>query len=91
MTTPYTKFKVKALKEPAVKAEYDALAPEYSVITSIIEHRQKRGWSQLKLAEVVGTKQPVISRLERGDGNPTLHFLQRVADALEIKLEVSLR
>ena len=90
MTTSYTKFKTKSLKKPAVKVEYDALAPEYAVITSIIEHRQKRGWTQLQLAEVIGTRQPVISRLERGEGNPTLQFLKRVADALEIKLEVSM-
>jgi ribosome-binding protein aMBF1 (putative translation factor) len=91
MNTTFKKFKSKALKNKAVKAEYDALVPEYAVIRSIIKARQKQGLSQLALAELVGTRQPVISRLERGDSNPTLDLLKRVATALDMKLEVSLR
>jgi ribosome-binding protein aMBF1 (putative translation factor) len=91
MTTTFKQLKAKALKNSAVKAEYDAFVPEYTVIKSIIANRQKRGLSQQQLAERVGTRQPVISRLERGGGNPTLNLLQRVANALDLKLEVSLR
>jgi ribosome-binding protein aMBF1 (putative translation factor) len=91
MTTTFTQLRAKALKNSAIKAEYDALVPEYKIIKSIIANRQKRGLSQQQLAERIGTRQPVISRLERGDGNPTLNLLQRVAHALELKLEVSLR
>ncbi len=91
MSKTFTQFKTRALKNPAVKAEYKALEPEYAVIRSIIAHRQKLGFSQQQLAERVGTRQPVISRLERGDGNPTIKLLQRVAGALNLKLEVSLQ
>ena len=91
MTTTFTQLKAKALRNSAVKAEYDALAPEYAVIKSIIAYRHKQGWSQGELAKRIGTKQPVISRLESGESNPTLELLQRVATALELKLEVSLR
>lgn len=91
MSTTFTQLKTKTLKNSATKAEYDALVPEYEVIKSIITYRQKQGLSQQQLAERVGTRQPVISRLESGEGNPTLHLLQRVATALELKLSVSLR
>ena len=49
------------------------------------------GLSQTELAHRVGTKQPVISRLESGAGNPTLDLLRRVAKALDTELHVSLR
>lgn len=91
MNTTLSQFKKKALKNKAVKAEYDALTPEFAIIRSIIHERQKRGLSQTELAKRVGTKQPVISRLESGAGNPTLDLLRRVAKALDTELHVSLR
>lgn len=91
MNTTFTQLKAKVLKNNAIKAEYDAMTAEYAVIKSIIANRHKQGWSQMELAKRVGTRQPVISRLESGASNPTLELLQRVATALELKLEVSLR
>lgn len=91
MTTTYTQFKKKMLKDPAIAAEYKALEPEYEVIRTIIRERMKRGWSQAQLAEAVGSRQPVISRLERGDGNPSLQTLGRIAKALDLSLKVSMQ
>lgn len=91
MPTNFTKFKAKALKNPIVKAEYEALGPEYEVISTIIKERIKRGWSQTDLAEAIGTRQPVISRLEQGGSNPSLHTLQKVAQALNLSLRVSMK
>ena len=91
MTNSYVKLKKRLLKSPDVKREYELLGPEYEIITAIIDRRLKRGWSQKQLADQVGTRQPVISRLERGEANPSLAFLRRVADALDTELHVSLR
>ena len=91
MATSFKAFKAKALKNPATRAEYDALGPEYEMIRTIIAKRTSRGWSQTELARAVGTRQPVISRLERGEGNPSLHTLQRIAKALDLSLNISLR
>jgi ribosome-binding protein aMBF1 (putative translation factor) len=91
MTTTFKKFKTKALKNPTVKAEYDALEPEYEVVKTIISQRIKRGWSQTELAEVVGSRQPVISRLERGEGNPSLSTLHKIAKAFDLSLQVSMK
>jgi ribosome-binding protein aMBF1 (putative translation factor) len=91
MNTTFTQFKKKALKNATVKAEYDALSPEYEIVKTIIRARIKRGWSQTDLAEAIGSRQPVISRLERGEGNPSLHTLQRIAHALDLSLRVSMR
>ena len=91
MSTTFKQFKAKSLKNPAVKAEYDTLGPEYEVVKTIIKARVKRGWSQTELAEAIGSRQPVISRLERGDGNPSLQTLSRIAKALDLSLKVSMR
>lgn len=91
MTTSFKQFKTKALKNPLVKSEYQTLGPEYEVIGTIIRERIKRGWSQTELAEAIGSRQPVISRLERGDGNPSLQTLVRIAQALNLSLKVTMR
>ncbi len=91
MTTTFKQFKARALKDPAIAAEYEALEPEYEIVRTIIRERIRRGWSQTQLAEAVGSRQPVISRLERGDGNPSLQTLGRIAKALDLSLKVSMR
>lgn len=91
MTTTFKQFKTKALCNPAVKDEYTALAPEYEVVKTIINQRIKRGWSQTQLAKAVGSRQPVISRLERGEGNPSLLTLHKIAKALDLSLQVSMK
>ena len=52
--------------------------------------REKRGLTQADLARLVGTRQPNISRLERGEaaGLPSLDLLGRVAAALGGRLDV---
>ena len=57
----------------------------------IYEARTKAGLTQQQLAELVGTKQPVIARLEVADyEGHSLSMLQRVASALNQRLEMHL-
>ena len=91
MSTTFKQFKTKAQKDPVAKAEYEALGPEYEIVKTIIKERVKRGWSQTELAEAIGSRQPVISRLESGDSNPSLQTLSRIAKALDLSLKVSIR
>ena len=76
------------LKNPKVKAEYDKLQPEFAVIRAIVRARAQQGITQKDLAEKIGTKQSVISRLESGNANPSIAFLQKLAAALNTKLEI---
>lgn len=50
--------------------------------------RVAKGWSQGELSERSGVRQADISRIERGAGNPTEVTLQRLASALEKRLEL---
>lgn len=81
-------FLDESLKNKLVKAHYDMIHPEYAVVTAIINARQKHGLTQKKLAEKLGTKQSVISRLERGHANPSLAILKKVAEALDSDLQI---
>src|SRR3990172_473288 len=76
------------LKDPALKAEYDKLQPEFAMIQAVIDARVKRGVTQKELAQRIGTKQSVISRLESGRANPSVAFLKKLAQALNSHLEI---
>jgi len=57
----------------------------------IYEARTRAGLTQTELAKRIGTKQPVIARLEDADyRGHSLSMLQRIARALDKKLEISL-
>lgn len=61
------------------------------VARMIYEARTKAGLTQQQLAKLVGTKQPVITRLEDADyGGHSLSMLQRIAAALNKRLEIRL-
>ncbi|MBI3290618.1 helix-turn-helix transcriptional regulator [Candidatus Microgenomates bacterium] len=78
------------LSDPKVKKEYDRLAPRYGVISQLIAARLKRGLTQGDVAEKLGTKQSAIARLESGNVNPSLEFLQRIAQVMGYKLNIHL-
>lgn len=84
----FATWKEEALKDPALKAEYNRLQPEFAVIRAIIEARIKKGVTQEELAKKIGTKQSVISRLESGMANPSMAFLKKLADGLNSNLEI---
>lgn len=86
----YSAIKKNLLANKKIRAEYDALSPEFALVEAIIAKRIERGLTQDDLAKRVGTKQSAISRLERGEANPTLDFLKRVAVALDARMSVSL-
>lgn len=57
----------------------------------LLAARTKAGLTQEELAELAGTKQPVIARLEDADYNGhSLTMLQRIAKALDRRLEIRL-
>ncbi len=62
-----------------------------AVADKVSERRQARGLSQRELAELVGTTQSAIARLERGGRPPRIDTLLRIADALECDLVVDLK
>lgn len=84
--TSLQSLKDKALSNPEVKAEYEALGSEFELISMLLRMRQKAGLTQQEIAERMGTKEGNISRLEKGNGNPTLKTLMNYAKACRCEL-----
>ena len=70
------------LQSPAVRAEYDALGPEFAIAREMIAARARAGLSQAEVAQRMGTTQSVVARLESGRRPPSLRTVQRYAQAL---------
>jgi len=86
----FAEHKKELLKDPKIRAEYDALEPEYLMAVAAIEKRLKKKMTQAALAKKIGTRQSAIARLESGASNPSIKFLKKVAKALDTKLVVTL-
>ena len=90
--TNFEEFEGELLKDPEIRKEYEDLKPKYEMIQSLIKRRNQLRMSQSQLARTVGTRQPAISRLERGEfNNVTLSTLIKVAHALDLDLDISLK
>lgn len=61
------------------------------IAEQVASQRRARGLSQVELAELCGTTQSAIARLESGGRPPRIDTLLRVANALDCNLVVELR
>lgn len=86
--TSFDDFKKRALSNPKIKAEYDALEPEYDIIRALILARQRQNITQKQLSEITGITQADISRIENGTRNPSLEMIKRLAKGLGMQLRL---
>jgi len=84
----WSKAKEIILKNKDVQKELEMNEAEYTIIEEIISARKEKNLTQKHLAELAGTRQSNISRLESGNYNPSLEFLNKIASAMGKKLEV---
>jgi len=61
----------------------------FPIAMQIIKLRDKAGLTQKQLAELVGTKQSAIARLENGESIPTIQTLYKISTALNQTMTVS--
>ncbi len=88
----HKQLRTKALANAEVKAEYEKLADEFSLLDEFLKARAAQGLTQAQVAEKIGTTQSAVARMESGSGkhSPSLATLSKYADALGCKLEVRL-
>jgi len=79
------------LKDPRLARMWEEEQAEIKVSIAIMEAREKEGLTQKDLAKATGMKQNAISRIERGDTNPTVGTLQRIADGLNKELVIGFK
>jgi len=88
----HKQLRTKALANAEVKAEYENLADEFSLLDEFLKARAAQGLTQAQVAEKIGTTQSAVARMESGSGkhSPSLATLTKYADALGCRLEVRL-
>ena len=78
-------------KGPKMRALVASARINAAVAQLIYNAREKAGITQEELADLVGTKQPVIARLENADyRGHSLTMLQRIATALHKRIDIRL-
>ena len=80
-------------KDPAFKAEYDALEQEFALFDELLKARQAAQLTQAEVAKRMGTHVPAISRMESSGGkkhSPSIATLKKYAAAVGCRLVVKL-
>jgi len=76
------------MKDDKVKADMLNEKARLDLAVSLMKAREAANLTQKQLADLIGTSQNAISRVENGNGNPSLKTLTRIADALEQPLSI---
>jgi transcriptional regulator with XRE-family HTH domain len=79
------------LVDPGFRNEWERTAIARAVALRLVRYRTDHGMSQRDLAKLLDMKQPQVARLERGDVNPRLETLMRLAGALDIEFTIDVR
>jgi ribosome-binding protein aMBF1 (putative translation factor) len=90
MTIPFKKLKDEWMKDPAFRAEYDKLKPEFALALAMVKARTKAGMTQADVARKMRTTQSVVARIESGRNPPNLKTLERYAGAIGRRIQVKL-
>ena len=75
-------------RSAAYQRRLHELGPYERIARMVIARRMTAGWTQLELAERVGTSHSVISRIESGQHATSVQTLARLAAAFETHLVV---
>ncbi|QZY55781.1 helix-turn-helix domain-containing protein [Crassaminicella profunda] len=84
----WREYREELVKDQGCKSELYDNELNYKLVREIVRYRKERNLTQKELAEIIGTKQSAISRLESGRMNPSVDFLVKVANALNMKLDI---
>ncbi len=89
-SSSWEQFVARQLRDRPFREAFEKETARLEVGIQVATLRERRGLWQTQLAALVQTSAPAISRLERGTVSPTLQTLDRVARALDARLEVRL-
>ncbi|MBM7081224.1 helix-turn-helix domain-containing protein [Micromonospora humidisoli] len=76
------------LAEPGAVEAYEATRIAFELGQEVRHLRERGGWSQSQLARAAGMTQSAVARFEAGGTIPTLPVLERLAGALDMRLDV---
>jgi ribosome-binding protein aMBF1 (putative translation factor) len=78
----------KRANSEAVRSARVVFDQSYAIARQVLELRERRGTTQVQLAEGSGVPQSQISRIERGAISPTATTLTKLATVLDAELRL---
>lgn len=81
-------IEAKRKKEPEFKKVWDDSLEEYRLISEMISLRKAEKITQRELAELTGSKQQVISRIEKKENSPSLKSFCNILSVLGYELQI---
>jgi transcriptional regulator with XRE-family HTH domain len=88
--TRMSELTAKWMKDPAFRAEYEALEPEFQLMEELIRSRKSAALTQAEVATRMGTTQSTVARMESGGRTPSIATLRRYAAATGTRLRLVL-
>ena len=77
-------------KEQNLIIKYTQKQARKNLASQYVQCRKAKKLSQQDVADIIGVKRPNITRFENGSYNPTLDMLVKIAEALDMELQIQL-
>lgn len=82
-------YRKKQMQDPEFRAYAEQMQPFADLAKAVVGARIERNLTQQELSKLTGVAQSDISRLESCEGNPSLKTLIRIAEGMDMRLQVS--
>ena len=82
-------YRKKQMQDPEFRAYAEQMQPFADLAKAVVGARLERNLTQQELSRLTGVAQSDISRLESCEGNPSLKTLIRIAEGMDMHLQVS--
>jgi transcriptional regulator with XRE-family HTH domain len=90
MGRPFRELAHELLQNPKVRAIYEAEAPRWELVHTLLAARAKAQLTQAQLAKRMGTSQSAIARMEGGDPPPAMRSVLRYLAACGVRWKITL-
>ena len=78
------------LLDPLFRKQWEQTTLARTVAVAVSSYRSQRGLTQAALAERLGSTQPGVARLERGEHNPSLETLVKLSASLVFHFKIDI-
>jgi ribosome-binding protein aMBF1 (putative translation factor) len=84
----WSEKRAEIMSAPGAGAAYEGARIRFELGEAVRHRREQLGITQAQLAERAGLQQPAVARFEAGGTMPTIPMLERLANALLLRLNV---
>lgn len=82
-------YRKQQMQDPEFRAYAEQMQPFADLAKAVVGARIERNLTQQELSKLTGVAQSDISRLESCEGNPSLKTLIRIAEGMDMHLQIS--